>query len=271
MSNVDRTRTHAAVSAVAAAEQQPEGWRFVPDAILPGYQWAPQWVPARTPTVHWGPISKKAVGGPRTQFNTRVQCRNTANMVAEQCRSRAGALAARALLTRVYCVMTGHRNEEPIEFMHEDFQVDSYWVGDMLERKNTTGVIVRRGIEERVLTTSENKTTYETNYETNDCSSIQRRWWLPHVHTWITWDVRRWCFTPQRRLLRLMDHERWDNVFSATNLEMLYESGTSSQLVDTSVRLVGDDFCVAARQKQIQTVCELTVWKSLVVNVMTDW
>ena len=27
MSNVDRTRTHAAVSAVA--EQQPEGWRFV--------------------------------------------------------------------------------------------------------------------------------------------------------------------------------------------------------------------------------------------------
>ena len=33
----------------AAAEQQPEGWRFVPDTILPGYQWAPQWVPARTP------------------------------------------------------------------------------------------------------------------------------------------------------------------------------------------------------------------------------
>ena len=76
MSDVDRTRTHAAVSAVAAAEQQPEGWRFVPDTILPGYQWAPQWVPARTPTVHWGPISGKAVGGPNTvqhnstEFNT---------------------------------------------------------------------------------------------------------------------------------------------------------------------------------------------------------
>ena len=46
--------------------QQPEGWRFVPDTILLGYQWAPQWVPARTPTVHWGPISGKAVGGPLT-------------------------------------------------------------------------------------------------------------------------------------------------------------------------------------------------------------
>ena len=67
--------------------------------------------------------------------------------------------------------MTGHRNGEPIELMHEDFQVhvDSVWVGDLLEKKNTTGVIVRRGIEERVLTTSENKTTFETNCETNEC------------------------------------------------------------------------------------------------------
>ena len=46
--------------------------------------------------------------------------------------------------------------------------VDSDWVGGLLERKNTTGVIVRRGIEERVLTTSENKTTFETNCETNE-------------------------------------------------------------------------------------------------------
>ena len=44
--------THAAVSAVAAAEQQPEGWRFVPDTILPG----------------------KAVGGPNTvQHSSTVQ------------------------------------------------------------------------------------------------------------------------------------------------------------------------------------------------------
>ena len=96
---VDRTRTHAAVaavSAVAAAEQQPEGWRFVPDTILPGYQWAPQWVPARTPTVHWGPISGKAVGGPNTvQHSSTVQ---------KHAKHGSGALATRALLTRVCCV-----------------------------------------------------------------------------------------------------------------------------------------------------------------------
>ena len=66
---VDRAHTHAAVeavSAVAAAEMQPDGWRFVPDTILPGYHWAPQWVPAKTPTVHWSPISGKVVGGPNT-------------------------------------------------------------------------------------------------------------------------------------------------------------------------------------------------------------
>ena len=99
--------------------QQPEGWHFVPDTILPGYQWAPQWVPVRTPTVHRGPISGKAVGGPitvqhsNTEFNTAVtRRRNTANTVAEQCRSRARTLAARALMTTVCCVMTGQRNEE---------------------------------------------------------------------------------------------------------------------------------------------------------------
>ena len=54
--------------------QQPEGWRFVLDTILPGYQWAPQCVMARTPTVHWGTISGKAVGGPNTvQHSNTVQ------------------------------------------------------------------------------------------------------------------------------------------------------------------------------------------------------
>ena len=109
--------------------QQPEGWRFAPDTILLGYQWASSWVPVRTLTVHWGPISGKAVGGlitvqhSGTEFNTAVtRRRNTANMVAEQCRSRARTLGGRALLTRVCCGMTGPRNEEPIELMHEDFQ-----------------------------------------------------------------------------------------------------------------------------------------------------
>ena len=64
----------------------------------------------------------------------------------------------------------GPRNEEPIELMHEDFQVhvDSDWVGDLLERKSTTSVIVRRSTKERVLTTSESKTTFQTNCETNE-------------------------------------------------------------------------------------------------------
>ena len=48
--------------------------------------------------------------------------------------------------------------------------------------------------------------------------------------------------------------------------QRLVESGTSTKLVDTSVRFVGDDFCMVARQKQIQTGCELSVWKSLVVK-----
>ena len=58
---------HQFSSCSSQSEQQPEAWRFVPDTILPGYQWAPQWVPARTPTVHWSPISGKAVGGPCDQ------------------------------------------------------------------------------------------------------------------------------------------------------------------------------------------------------------
>ena len=47
------------------------------------------------------------------------------------------------------------------------------------------------------------------------------------------------------------------NEFGDETNQRLVESGTSAKLVGTSVRLVGDDFCVAARQKQIQTGCEL--------------
>ena len=76
--------------------------------------------------------------------------------------------------------------------MHEDFQVhvDSDWVGDLLGRMNTTGMIVRRSIEECVSMTSENKITFETNCETNE-----------YFHLFI-------------------NTERWDRVFSATSLEM---------------------------------------------------
>ena len=38
----------------------------------------------------------------------------------------------------------------------------------------------------------------------------------------------------------------------------------SAKRVGTSVRLVGDDLCMVARQMQIQTGCELSVWESSV-------
>ena len=50
-----------------------------PDTILPGYRRAPQWVPARTPTVHWGLVSGKAVGGPVGQYSTANSAENTSN------------------------------------------------------------------------------------------------------------------------------------------------------------------------------------------------
>ena len=99
---VDRTRTHAAVAAVSATAAA----RGL--ALCLWYH--PVWVSVGTPvgpsqdtTVHWGPISGKAVGGPitvqhsSTEFKRPVtRRRNTANMVAEQCRSRARTLAAKS-------------------------------------------------------------------------------------------------------------------------------------------------------------------------------
>ena len=68
-----------------------KGWRSAPDAILPRHWRAPQWVPARTPTVHWGPNNGEAVGGPhqppeRAKCRTHQTVQNTSlqtNMVAE--------------------------------------------------------------------------------------------------------------------------------------------------------------------------------------------
>ena len=64
------------LSSAAAVQQQcssaaDKGWRFVPDTVLPGHRRVPQWVPARTPTVHWGLKSRKAVGGPFGSADTR--------------------------------------------------------------------------------------------------------------------------------------------------------------------------------------------------------
>ena len=85
--NDGRTRAHVSSS---TSEQQPEGWRFVPDTILPGYRRAPQWVPARTPTVRWGLVSWKAVGGPN----------NSSAQQTVQIHPKHGS---GALVTRVWC------------------------------------------------------------------------------------------------------------------------------------------------------------------------
>ena len=85
-------------------QQQPEGWRFVPDTILPGYRRAPQWVPAKTPTVHLGPDQREGRGWPIKIRQHSKQCRNTPNMVAEQCRSRARApMTSAAEVLQDYC------------------------------------------------------------------------------------------------------------------------------------------------------------------------
>ena len=66
-------RAHACSSCISlsSCSSQRVGALFLTDTILPGYQWAPQWVPVRTPTVHWGPISGKAAHSLTQQF--RVQ------------------------------------------------------------------------------------------------------------------------------------------------------------------------------------------------------
>ena len=54
------------------------------------------------------------------------------------------------------------------------------------------------------------------------------------------------------------------NEFGDETNQRLVEPGMSAKRFDTSMRLVGDDFCVAARQKQMQTRCELSMWEIFV-------
>ena len=112
---VDRTRTHT------TAEQQPEGWRFVPDTILPGYQWAPQWVPARTPTVHWGPISGKAVGGPNTVQHSRSQCEKHPKHGSGATSIQGKSFGNKSTVDESLLCYGGPRDEEVDETIHENF------------------------------------------------------------------------------------------------------------------------------------------------------
>ena len=70
----------------AASEQQPEGWRIVDPRPCPGGS-THRWVPVDT---HSTPVPERdGCRWPTWSDSTAVQCRNTPNMVAEQCRSRA--------------------------------------------------------------------------------------------------------------------------------------------------------------------------------------
>ena len=165
--------------------------------------------------------------------------------------------------------MTGQRNEEQIELMHEDFQVhvDSDWVGDLLDRKNTTGVIVRRGIEERVLTTSENKITFETNCETNEyfhlfinteMLMIAARTHVDYVEctSMVFHSSAKNCKNDGTREMgsRVQCNEFGDEIN-----QRLVEPGTSAKLVGTSVRLVGDDFCGCTTEADANQVRAINV------------
>ena len=58
--------------------------------------------------------------------------------------------------------------------------------------------------------------------------------------------------------VEVLAHKTWrqtNNEFGDETNQRLVESGASAELVGTSVRLVGDDFCGVARQKQMQTGC----------------
>ena len=95
----------------------------------------PQWVPARTPTVHWGPISGKAVGGPNTVQNRRSQCeKHTKNGSGGMSIQGARALATRALSTRVCCVMADPETKKSMRRstrtpMRKSGSVNGGWLG----------------------------------------------------------------------------------------------------------------------------------------------
>ena len=101
------SHVHTSISSAAAAVSQSSSQRVGALSLIPSCLGI-SGHPSGSRQGHPRYTGARSAGRPwvaRTQFSTAVQCRNTANMVAELCRSRARALAARALVTRVCCVM----------------------------------------------------------------------------------------------------------------------------------------------------------------------
>ena len=87
------TRAHGnQYSPSFSSQQQPEGWRFVPDTILPGYQWDTPVGPGKDTHGTLGPDQRESRGWPMRSDSTVHSAETRPNMVAEQCRSRARAL-----------------------------------------------------------------------------------------------------------------------------------------------------------------------------------
>ncbi len=172
---VDRAHTHAAVEAVSAvaAAEQPEGWRFVPDTILPGYQWAPQWVPARTPTVHWGPISGKAVGGQNTVQHSRSQCEKYTKYGCGAMSIQGKSFGKKSTVDESLLCYGGPRDEEVDETIHEKFD-EKEKMKHEIKKSVKDGA---RSTKEGTLTSSENKT--EASYQCGKARfvNVVTDWW----------------------------------------------------------------------------------------------
>ena len=80
----------------------------------------------------------------RTRTHAAVAAAEQQQYSAETQQTRKRSAGSKSIGDENLLCYDGPRNEEPIELMHEDFQVhvDSDWVRDLLEKKNTTGVIV---------------------------------------------------------------------------------------------------------------------------------
>ena len=187
---VDRTRTHAAVaavSAIAAAEQQPEGWRFVPDTILPGYQWAPQWVPTRTHGT-LGNDQREGRGWPEHSSAQQYSAET------RQTWQRSGG--NKSTVDESLLCYGGHGDEEVHEVIHENFdEKECYDIGckslmlimkvfEVVEEKEEMEHEIKKSVKDEARGTKRKQRVQHLR-ETDEYStrpSTQRCWRLPHAH-----------------------------------------------------------------------------------------
>ena len=82
---------------------------------------APQWVLARTPMVHWGPISGKAVGGPNTVQHSRSQCEKHPKHGSGAMSIQGKSFGNKSTVDESLLCYDGPGDEEVHEVIHENF------------------------------------------------------------------------------------------------------------------------------------------------------